>query len=263
MTMTMTAVDDSDSPVMLDTKDIAEIFKRCSLAVYAEARRKFYREVNLNPFKSYSEGLMRFLEWMFWDWFAYDCAVSSDISDDESENMRMLLQPDSVDGVSPFRSMSEYLYETDPRIGDREIHDLREVDETNFTSIFWIHDANAAQGRMVLEDVIHGGRYQVFGGESVAKYDGAHGGMIANRIARVRGVWRFCAIPIYEARQPDGPEVGEAIAQSFRDTGYRPDFPGLVRFYYGRAKDTGLDWEDMELARKNGTLRAIMERARS
>lgn len=35
---------------MLDTKDVAEMFKRCNLAVYAEARRIYYREVNLNVF---------------------------------------------------------------------------------------------------------------------------------------------------------------------------------------------------------------------
>lgn len=40
---------------MLDTKDVAEMFKRCNLAVYAEARRIYYREVNLNPCKKVSE----------------------------------------------------------------------------------------------------------------------------------------------------------------------------------------------------------------
>ena len=28
----------------------------------------------------------------------------------------------------------------------------------------------------------------------------------------------------------------------------------MVRFFYGRAKDTGLDWEDVEAARQAGTL---------
>ena len=34
-----------------------------------------------------------------------------------------------------------------------------------------------------------------------------------------------------------------SLARSFRETGYKPDFAGLVRFFYGRAKDTGLDWK--------------------
>ena len=89
----------------------------------------------------------------------------------------------------------------------------------------------------------------------------AHGGMIVNRIAHVRGVWRSCSIPIYEARRPDDPQIGDSLARSFRETGYKPDFAGLVRFFYGRAKDTGLDWEDVEAARQAGTLDALIKKA--
>ena len=35
----------------------------------------------------------------------------------------------------------------------------------------------------------------------------------------------------------------------------------LVRFFYGRAKDTGLDWEDVEAARQAGTLDALIKKA--
>lgn len=45
------------------------------------------------------------------------------------------------------------------------------------------------------------------------------------------------------------------------ETGYKPDFAGLVRFFYGRAKDTGLDWEDVEAARQAGTLDALIKKA--
>ena len=41
----------------------------------------------------------------------------------------------------------------------------------------------------------------------------------------------------------------------------KPDFAGLVRFFYGRAKDTGLDWEDVEAARQAGTLDALIKKA--
>lgn len=44
-----TTAENAGLPAMLDTKDVAEMFKRCNLAVYAEARRIYYREVNLNP----------------------------------------------------------------------------------------------------------------------------------------------------------------------------------------------------------------------
>lgn len=51
-TATTTTAENAGLPAMLDTKDVAEMFKRCNLAVYAEARRIYYREVNLNPCKS-------------------------------------------------------------------------------------------------------------------------------------------------------------------------------------------------------------------
>lgn len=54
-TATTTTAENAGLPAMLDTKDVAEMFKRCNLAVYAEARRIYYREVNLNPCKKVSE----------------------------------------------------------------------------------------------------------------------------------------------------------------------------------------------------------------
>ena len=43
-TATTTTAENAGLPAMLDTKDVAEMFKRCNLAVYAEARRIYYRE---------------------------------------------------------------------------------------------------------------------------------------------------------------------------------------------------------------------------
>ena len=153
------------------------------------------------------------------------------------------------------------MYDKDERIGTREIRDFRELDDTNFASMFWIRDASAVKGRLTVEDIIHGGVYEVADVHAASQYDGAHGGMIVNRIAHVRGVWRSCSIPIYEARRPDDPRTGDSLARSFRETGYKPDFAGLVRFFYGRAKDTGLDWEDVEAARQAGTLDALIKKA--
>ncbi len=153
------------------------------------------------------------------------------------------------------------MYDKDERIGTREIRDFRELDDTNFASMFWIRDASAVKGRLTVEDIIHGGVYEVADVHAASQYDGAHGGMIVIRIAHVRGVWRSCSIPIYEARRPDDPQIGDSLARSFRETGYKPDFAGLVRFFYGRAKDTGLDWEDVEAARQAGTLDALIKKA--
>ena len=223
-----TTAENAGLPAMLDTKDVAEMFKRCNLAVYAEARRIYYREVNLNPCKKYPKQVLQRIEWWFWDWFAYDCAVSGiGLTGNESEDLRIELQYGPGAGISPFLALAEFMYDKDERIGTREIRDFRELADTTFAS----------------------------------QYDGAHGGMIVNRIAHVRGVWRSCSIPIYEARRPDDPQIGDSLARSFRETGYKPDFAGLVRFFYGRAKDTGLDWEDVEAARQAGTLDALIKKA--
>ena len=215
---------------MLDTKDVAEMFKRCNLAVYAEARRIYYREVNLNPCKKYPKQVLQRIEWWFWDWFAYDCAVSGiGLTGNESEDLRIELQYGPGAGISPFLALAEFMYDKDERIGTREIRDFRELDDTNFASMFWIRDASAVKGRLTVEDIIHGGVYEVADVHAASQYDGAHGGMIVNR--------------------------------SFRETRYKPDFAGLVRFFYGRAKDTGLDWEDVEAARQAGTLGALIKKA--
>ena len=54
-----TTAENAGLPAMLDTKDVAEMFKRCNLAVYAEARRIYYREVNLNPCKKYPKQVLQ------------------------------------------------------------------------------------------------------------------------------------------------------------------------------------------------------------
>ena len=262
MTEATAAVEDSGAPAILDTKDVVDMFKQCNLAVYAEARREFYREVSLNPFKPYPEGLLRMIEWQFWDWFSFDCSISDiGLTGDESSDMRVELVHNKDNGISPFRAMAEYVYAVDPQVGERKLQDFRDIDDTNFASMFWIKDANAVKGIMTVEDLINGGIYDVASPQA-AEYDGTRGGLIVNRIARVRGRWQGCAIPIYEAHRPDDPKTGEAIARSFRHSGYRPDFPGLVRFFYGRAKDTGLDWEEAVAAKKTGMLNQLIEQAR-
>ena len=101
-TATTTTAENAGLPAMLDTKDVAEMFKRCNLAVYAEARRIYYREVNLNPCKKYPKQVLQRIEWWFWDWFAYDCAVSGvGLTGDESEDLRIELEYGPSVGISP------------------------------------------------------------------------------------------------------------------------------------------------------------------
>ncbi|MBW3088436.1 hypothetical protein KIH77_06795 [Bifidobacterium sp. 82T24] len=264
---------------MLDTGDVADLFRQCDPDGYDETRRRFYREVNMNPFKKHPESLLRMIEWSFCDWFAFECAVdaASIADDDENGAPRFRIsRPDAcrdcdcgpghgprngtcagtgsaadrVYGKSPYLVAAERLYDCD-RISAAQLADMREVDATNFASMFWITDANAAQSRMNVEDVMNGGRYELYCPPDAAKYDGAHGGTIVNRIAKVRGVWRPCAIAIYEARRPNTPDTRDVLVGAFGPRGYQPDFPGWLRFFYGRAKDTGLDWDDMAARMEN------------
>ena len=153
MTEATAAVEDSGAPAILDTKDVVDMFKQCNLAVYAEARREFYREVSLNPFKPHPEGLLRMIEWQFWDWFSFDCSISDiGLTGDEGSDMRVELVHNKDNGISPFRAMAEYMYAVDPQVGERKLQDFRDIDDTNFASMFWLKDANAVKGIMTVED---------------------------------------------------------------------------------------------------------------
>ncbi|WP_243386584.1 hypothetical protein [Bifidobacterium primatium] len=249
--MKQAILDDENEPrgaAMLDTGDIADLFRECDPDGYTAARRRFYHEVNLNPFKRHPDQLLRLIEWSFCDWFSYECTVDASSEDDEDDEgfPRYRVGPDG-DGRSPFRVAGERLHDCG-RINDDQLADMRQIAETNFATMFWIHDSNAAKGRIVLEDLIRGGEYSVWCPPVAAKYDGAHGGMIVNRIAKVDGAWRPCGLPVYETRYPNTPDVRRGLIREFKRLDYHPDFPGLIRFFYGRAKDTGLDWEDMAAA---------------
>ncbi|WP_242689587.1 hypothetical protein [Bifidobacterium imperatoris] len=261
MSVTTAAIGDPGSPAMLDTRDVVEMFKRFSRTVYDDARREFYRKVNLNPFKPHSQYVLQLVEWSFLDWFSFDCRITGvEIAGIGPEGPRVELEYDALRGISPFLAAAEYLHDHDGGVGDAALGDLREVDESNFASMFWIRDANAVQGRLMVEDLIHGEFYSVFDPMAAAQYDGAHGGLIVNRIAHARGIWRSCAIPLYEARRPDAPDAKADIAKEFRNAGYTPDVAGLLRFFYGRAKDTGLGWEDTVSLRNTSVLDRFLNR---
>lgn len=252
----MVAVDthtDDEGLALLDTGDVVAWFERLYPHTVAGLRRLFRREVNLSPYKRYSPDVLRLIEWMFWDWFAFDCAVTAICSDDDGDGpdraAEVVIEP-AKDGMSPYRAVAECLHDGDDALmSDRQLGDALETDESNFAAMFWIHDANAVSGTMTVEDVFNGGVYRVWCPDASARYDGAHGGLIVSRIAKVRGKWRFCAIPVYESRYPGTVEDGRGFIDDMRRGEYRPDFPGLVRFFYGRAKDTGLDMEDMAALR--------------
>ncbi|PLS31000.1 hypothetical protein Uis1B_1290 [Bifidobacterium margollesii] len=247
MVTTMESAENSGG-TMLDTFDVADLFRRCDPDGYADARRRFYRAVNMNPFKKHPEAMLRMIEWSFCDWLAFDCAVdpSSTDADDVDGAPRFRMRRGKEPGESPYLATAKRLYDCD-RINAAQLDDMREMDSTNFVSVFWITDAEAVRSRMKVEDLMHGGEYELLSAPDAAKYDGAHGGVIVNRIARVRGAWRPCAIAIYEARRPDTKRTRNALAGIFGPKGYHPDFPGLLRLFYGRARDIGLDWEDLSM----------------
>ena len=200
-------------PALLDTADIAKMFRRADLVLYGDARRSFFEEVNLDPFKRRSQRFLDRLEWCFEEWFSYDFALNDE-------------------DATPFDVVASFLHDRDERIGDREYDELREVSRTNFVSWFWVRESSAVKHALVLEDLIHGGLYELRNDPLAAAFDGATGGSLVIRIARGNDEWRLIDIPLYQARRPGGSTTRDAIAEPLR--GWRPDYVDLVRMVYGR-----------------------------
>ena len=239
-------IEDDDAPSLLYAGDVVEQFKQCSLSMYAEARRRFHREMNLNPLISQNDEMRRLIEWSFQDWFAFDCRIGAvGLTGDRSHDLRLRLDGAGDSGISPFRALAEYLHGAGRHMNRRQIDDLREVDDTNFVSLFWLIDANAVRGEVSVEDLLHGGRYTLAAPSLAARCDGAHGGLFVNRIARARGLWRPCAVPIYEARRPADARAKRTIGRAFRWMRRRPDCIALMRLIYGRPLNGEMGWQEL------------------
>lgn len=257
-----------DGPALVHTGDIADYFKHADQGAYAKARRAFYREVNLDPRRRHPRKILDLIEWSFQDWLALDCSIVSTYDNrrlplgfgyefDRGERKERIrgeqrrrygadggfrgddvAGEDGFPGITPYILLAELMHEQGhPGFSEESIRDAREMDGSNFTSLFWIRDANAAKGRVKVEDALNGGEYDLVCAPMAAKFDGASAGLVANRIAWVREAWRPCAIPLHEARHADEREHGKDMVRALREHTHRLDFPGLVRLFYGRPKE--------------------------
>lgn len=227
MTMSETTMcerDDWGAPASIPAFHVASMFRRADPESYDDARREFFIQVNLNPFRTRSEEFHQRMEDAFDQWFTFDYHL------------------DQL-GLTPFAVASAYARDENETVGERGYAELCETSRTNFASWFWVREANAAESRIVLEDVINGGIYGVRDFATAAAFDGAKGGAVVVRIARVRGAWRMVGDPLFQARKPDSARFRLHLASCLRT--WDPKFIDLVRLLFGCDPHLKLDLKDM------------------
>lgn len=227
MTMTTTpAIEDRDDglPTTIPAFEVARMFRQADLVTYGDARREFFIQANLNPFKTRTPAFHKTMEDAFEQWFAFDYHLG-------------------VDGRTPFATLAESLHEEGGWVKEREYRDMCETEETNLASWFWIRRADASEPCIELEDLVNGGIYEVRNASLAARYDGACGGTLVLRIAKTRGVWRVLCAPLYESPLPNDERARVATGAALRTWG--PRFADLVRLLFGRDPRMNLDWADM------------------
>ena len=225
-------------PAMIAPHAIAELFKRVDLALYGDARRDFLARANLEPNRRPDEAYDAAMQRAFENWFAFDCELD-------------------VCGQTPFDLASRYLRRKLKCIGRRAYTDLREVSATNRASWYRIVDANAASGRIWLEDRAGSDVYAVHARELAAEFDGTRRGTLVGRIAEARGVWKMIGTPLHVSRREDADRAHLRFCRMLSER--RPQYVDLVRFLYGR--DTGnpadcMPWHGTEHAPGPGTMNA-------
>ncbi|NEG89233.1 hypothetical protein [Bifidobacterium aerophilum] len=219
----------------LSTGDVASQFKKWDPTFHARTQRIFRasgacRELGQDRPLSESD------ERAFHDWFALDCRIRQVTDRDASyDGARFTLTYDD-DGMSPYLMMAEMMHENGS-IGDRAIRDMREMDITNFASAFGIIGIDESEGRLMLEDLMWEGEYDVaVTASKMAQYARSkHHGMVVGRIAKIRGAWMLYGDPIYESERPVS-VYGLRKLHTLRCITETPDFLGLKDMFY--------DWRD-------------------
>lgn len=223
--MTVDGLDRDDTGVVtLPTDRVVAMFREGDVVTYGDARREFFIQVNLNPFRTRSRAFHDHLEEVFAQWFAFDYHLD-------------------VSGLTPYAVAAAYEREDRDGVGEREYRDLCETSASNFASWFWVRRACAAEGTLVVEDLARGGIIEVRNRAAAARFDGACGGSIIGRLAEVRGVWRMPWPTLYEAHTPCDDTFRVHVAASLHE--WEPGYADYARLLYGRDRRLKVDWEEV------------------
>ncbi|NEG55194.1 hypothetical protein [Bifidobacterium platyrrhinorum] len=214
---------DDDVAGMLPLDRVSRMFRRADLVTYGDARREFFIQVDLNPFRTRTPAFHARMEDVFEQWFALDCQLD-------------------VGGLTPFAVAAAYARD-EHGVDEDGYRDLCELSSSNFASWFWVRGASAACGTVTVEDLAGGGMYEVADRPLACRLDGARGGSLVGRLARVRGAWRMPWRPLYEARIPGDERFRLHMASMLH--AWDPGFVDYARMLYGRDACLKVDWDAM------------------
>lgn len=208
----------------IPTDKVVAMFRENDLVTYGDARREFFIQLNLNPFRTRSRSFHEHVEDAFAQWFAFDYHLD-------------------VSGLTPFVVAAARESEDGGDVKERGYQDLCETAVSNFASWFWVHGANAAEGTVTVEDLARGGIIEIHDRAAAGRFDGASGGSIIGRVAQVRGVWRMPWTPLYEAHTPSDDTFRVHVAASLHE--WEPGYVDYARMLFGRDRRLKIDWEEM------------------
>lgn len=206
-------------PAMIAPRFVVDLIDRADPETVRHAEDGFCRIVGVPPMRGRVDVRSRSLRVAFREWFAFDCDLGG--------------------GVTPFALTARYLRDVLRCLGRRAFLDLEEVSSTNRAAWFRVVEANAAAGRLWLEDDADGDVYAVHDRPLAARLDGTHRRMLVCRIAESRGVWRPVGTtwetPGRGPRPEDAREDGPGQASRPGRSPGRPRFVDLVSAIVGGA----------------------------
>lgn len=196
-----------DVPAILYPPDVADIMRHAQPGVYRRAQRSFVRQFGMDPRDAVNAAFRDCAHYLFCEWLTYDVKL------------------EGADDLTPFDFVALSAYGRG-LLSDRHFADMQEISESNFASWFWMNRVSAAERTVVIEDLADGTVYSIQAPDIAARYDGAPGGSMVARLAKVRDEWLFVSPPPAVIRDPHGEQERERVATLAQL--HQSDFLGLL-----------------------------------
>ncbi|KAB8288130.1 hypothetical protein DSM100685_1805 [Bifidobacterium avesanii] len=199
--------DNENPPAILYPGDVADIMRELQTDEYRKARRAFSRRLGIDPRDVGDPEFRGYVTYLFNEWLTYDVRLDED------------------NGLTPFDFVAMGAYGRG-LLSEGQFEDMREVSESNFVSWFWMLGVSAATRLVRIEDLASGEVYEIRDAETAARYDGAPGGSMVARLARVRDAWHFVSPPPAVLREPYDDRERRRVTMLVQMR--QPDFLGLL-----------------------------------